>query len=124
MAISTPYWESRPSEALGPEMTSADAMRIGSPAATSTQPMASIHSKASGATVPGASGASVAGGSVAGAGPQAANTRLATVRSPNKPNTFLDILTPPKNLQVELSSMEVKKRLWANSFRDTSPPFD
>jgi hypothetical protein len=55
---------------------------MGSPAATSTQPSASVHSADA-------------------AGAQAASNTPAKAPSASKEKIFLDILTPPKNKQVD-----------------------
>jgi len=82
MAISTPYWESVPRSVLGPEITSAEAIRRGSPGATSTQPRSSVHSY--GATF----------------GPQAASTMLAKTRIENTEIIFFDIFSLLLNINV------------------------
>src|SRR3990170_84747 len=102
MATSIAPRLSSPSPAVGPETVRAQARWIGSPGATSRQPMASVHSKATGSGgVVGAGPAAVGAAVVAGV-PQAARI-MAAMTSTEKRAKVRFISSPSSRDQNGLS---------------------
>src|SRR5262245_25725115 len=131
IATSTPVWESTPRVSLGPAMTRAEAIRMGSPAATVTQPRASVQpstvaGSSAGASASSSAGASVGSSASSSAGSSAAGSSLGCssgaappppqadakrarliIKASNKNSRLLiSCYSPPKSYNYKIQQLE------------------